>query len=638
MTPDLPANAVIAVVDDNTTNLRILSAYLEAAGFSVRVSQDGKSAIRAATRQLPDLILLDILMPGIDGFETCKRLKNNPLTREIPVIFTSALSEPVDRVRGLSLGAVDYITKPFQRDEVIARINLHLKMRRLTQTLAAQNRRLQQEIHSRRHAEGANRAKSQFLAKMSHELRTPLNAIMGFSQLLSRDVKLSEEQQDYLGAIHRSGEHLLALINDVLDLSKIEAGKATLRETHFDLDRVLKNLLEMLELKARGKGLTLHCHVAEDVPRHICADEGKLRQVLLNLLGNAVKFAEAGSVTLRVGAQQPEGDRLRLLFEVEDTGSGIAPEELERVFEPFVQAQFGYRASEGTGLGLSIARQLVQLMGGDVTLDSTLGSGTIAKFDVRVRTGNAAESAVVKEVAGSASRRVVGLKSSPPPRLLVVDDRPDSRLFLVKLLEIVGFDVCEAADGEAAIACWQAEQPDLVWMDLRMPGLDGYETARRIRAEQAAAGLESPRAIVALTASTFEEDAQAMQAAGLDDLVRKPFQERDIFEAIAHHLHIDYRYDDENEAASEAVTVAADVGEPTLEMFEAMPRDWLDRLYRGAMSANEGEVCAAIEAVAGDRPEFARGLLAWLTEFRYDRLFELAGAALSPEREATPEP
>ncbi|WP_017662038.1 response regulator [Baaleninema simplex] len=628
MTPEPQPNAVVLIVDDNPTNLSVLSAHLEAAGFALRVAQDGESALRVAALQLPDLIVLDILMPGIDGFETCRRLKNNPLTREIPVIFMSALSDPVDKVKGLSLGAVDYITKPFQRDEVLARLQLHLKMRRLTQALADRSRRLQEEIRNRRHAEGASQAKSQFLAKMSHELRTPLNAILGFSQLMERDKTLTEEQREYLRIICRSGEHLLTLINDVLELSKIEAGKVTLKEAPVRLDRLLQGVTDMLAWRAQAKGLSFEVYCSDDVPPCIRTDEGKLRQVAINLLSNAIKFTEFGSVALRVGAVPQSGDRVRLYFEVEDTGPGIAPEELETIFEAFVQTQTGYRSEEGTGLGLPISRQLVQLMGGDITLDSVLGVGTIAQFDIIVPVET--QPIEIGDSSETPKRRVVRpLADRPVPKLLVVDDRRESRQFLVKLLEVTGFEVRSAEDGQAAIAQWKAWQPDLIWMDVRMPVMDGYEATRQIKAQQKKTGAKSPTAIVALTASAFEEERASVLAVGCDDFLRKPFREEEIFEKIARHLGVRYLYEMVEDTASESVLPSLEL---TSEDLASMPVQWRMRLRYGAMSANDAIVRSLIDEIPEESAALAERLTVWLEDFRFDKIF-----ALVPQEETLSE-
>ncbi|MGC9503458.1 response regulator [Baaleninema sp.] len=628
MTLEPQPTAVVLIVDDNPTNLSVLAAHLEAAGFSLRVAQDGESALRVAALQLPDLIILDILMPGIDGFETCRRLKNNPLTREIPVIFMSALSDSVDKVKGLSLGAVDYITKPFERDEVLARLQLHLKMRRLTQALADRNRRLQEEIRNRRQAEGASRAKSQFLAKMSHELRTPLNAILGFSQLMERDETLTAEQQEYLRIICRSGEHLLTLINDVLELSKIEAGKVSLKEAPLEIDRLLQGLQEMLMWRVQAKGLSFEVFCSDDVPSCVRTDEGKLRQVLINLLSNAIKFTESGGVTLRVGATPQSGDRVQLYFEVEDTGLGIPPEELDMIFEAFVQTQTGYRSEEGTGLGLPISRQLVQLMGGDIALDSVRGVGTIAQFDIAVTVETQAIS--IEEDSETPKRRVVGLAvDRPAPRLLVVDDRRESRQFLVKLLELTGFEVRGAEDGQAAIEQWKAWQPDLIWMDIRMPVMDGYEATRQIKAQQKATGSASPRAIVALTASAFEEERASVLAVGCDDFVRKPFREEEVFEKIARYLGVSYLYERVDDDRSD---VAQKIPELTAEDLAAMPPQWCAQLRQGAMSANEAVVRALIGEIPEELAFLTETLTVWVNDFRFDKIYDLV-----PEEEGEPE-
>ncbi len=370
-------------------------------------------------------------------------------------------------------------------------------------------------------ADAANRAKSQFLANMSHELRTPLNAILGFTQLLGRDSSLKPEQQEQLEIITRSGEHLLDLINNVLQMSKIEVGQVTVNNNTFDLHRLLASLEEMLQLQAEKKGLQLIFDYAPNLPQYVQTDESKLRQVLINLLANAIKFTSEGGVTLRVKAQQGSrewgvgsreedkgdgGDREdrterkdggdneaksilslpsslsslspssrlpppdSLLFEVEDTGPGIAPEEMDNLFKAFVQTEAGRRTLEGTGLGLPISRQFVKLMGGDISVSSTVGKGSIFKFDIEIGLADEVE---IQET--QANRRVIGLEPGQSDyRILVVDDRIESRLLLMKLLASVGFSVREADNGQEALNQWQEFEPHLIWMDMRMPVMDGY--------------------------------------------------------------------------------------------------------------------------------------------------------------------
>jgi signal transduction histidine kinase/CheY-like chemotaxis protein len=404
-------------------------------------------------------------------------------------------------------------------------------------------------------AEVANHVKSEFLANMSHELRSPLNAILGFAQLMTRSNTLSSEHQDNVGIISRSGEHLLNLINDVLDMSKIEAGRTTLTPIDFDLYGLLDDLHDMFQLRAAEKQLQLTFNRASDLPQYIHTDQGKLRQVLMNLLSNALKFTQVGSITLRVYCEPLEAENipLTLCFEVEDTGPGMTADELEQIFEPFVQTQSGLNSQEGTGLGLPISRKFVQLMGGQIRLSSrqvslpanqadslepkAVQSSTVVIFDIQAQIAAGVH-------PRPAERRILALASGQPRyRILIVDDKSDNRKLLVKLLEPLGFEVREASNGQIAIQVWQAWQPHLIWMDMRMPAMNGIEVTRRIRAASSADAL--PPKIVALSASSLKEEQLAAQAAGCDDFMQKPFRESDIFTTISQQIGVRYIYDDE---------------------------------------------------------------------------------------------
>jgi signal transduction histidine kinase/CheY-like chemotaxis protein/ligand-binding sensor domain-containing protein len=388
---------------------------------------------------------------------------------------------------------------------------------------------------SEQRALAASRAKSAFLANMSHELRTPLNGILGFAQLLARRRNRDAEDRQGLGVIMKSGEHLLGLINDVLSLSKIEAGRITLEEKPFDIRAVAHDVEHVLRLRAEEKGLRFTCELDEaSLPRAVAGDEVRIRQILLNLAGNAVKFTATGSVTIRVSWH--EG---RARFEVEDTGPGIAAEELPRLFEPFVQSESGMRSKEGTGLGLALSRNLARLMNGDITAESTPGRGSRFRVEVSLPETAAAALEVQRE------RRIAALApGQDPPRILVVDDTLVNRAVLTQLLTAVGFQVREAASGEEALAAWRSWQPHLIWMDKRMGGLDGLEATRRIRAEEKAAG--RPRIpILALSASALEHERGEILAAGCDDFVAKPFREATIFNRIAQHLGVRYTYEED---------------------------------------------------------------------------------------------
>jgi signal transduction histidine kinase/DNA-binding response OmpR family regulator len=453
---------------------------------------------------------------------------------------------------------------------------------------------------ARREAEAANQAKSTFLANMSHELRTPLNAILGFAQLMDGDPNLTAEQQENLAIINDSGEHLLALINEVLEMSKIEAGQLTLEEKGFDLYAVLDSLEEMFRLRAEGKGLTLTFWQAENVPRHVVTDEGKLRQVLSNLLGNAVKFTQEGGVALRVTALPGEvplqGEERQVLhFEVEDTGPGIAAEELEAVFDPFVQAigrggLVSRQPQEGTGLGLAISRQFVRLMGGELTASSEVGQGSLFRFEVQVGLADAAEVEVTRP-----RRRVLKLAPDQraadgrPFRLLVVEDRETNRRLLVKLLESLGFEVNEAANGQEAIEGWERWQPHLIWMDMRMPVMDGHEATQRIKATPEG----RTTVIVALTATVFEEDRERVILEGCDDFVRKPFRKDEIYDTLARHLGVSFLYEEEPAAPAEAAGPRRYV--LSAEALAALPSAWLADLRGATIKADLNLILALVE-------------------------------------------
>ncbi len=362
-----------------------------------------------------------------------------------------------------------------------------------SQKIAAQEQ--QAAVREAARSTAANLAKSEFLANMSHELRTPLNAILGFTQIMSRDYSLSGEHQENLTIINRAGEHLLNLINDILEMSKIEAGRITLNSSSFDLIHVLKNLEEMLRLRAASKNLELVFEYAQNIPKYIETDENKLCQVLLNLLGNAIKFTNTGRVTLRVrlGAggwgNEEQGEQNlshspHLLFEVQDTGCGIAPQEIDLLFEAFEQTEIGRKSQQGTGLGLAISRKYVQLMGGDITVRSMPGIGSTFTFDVQIAL------TCPREISTNQIRyQILTLASNKKPyRILVVDDSKESRLLLVKILTSLGFEVKEAIDGSEAVANWESWQPHLIFMDMRMPVMDGYEATRIIKAKQISYG------------------------------------------------------------------------------------------------------------------------------------------------------
>lgn len=665
----------VLVVDDATLNLDFISEILTRDGFEVLQAKSGRVALIMALASSPDLILLDIMMPEMDGYEVCRRLKENERTRDVPVIFIGTIEDGAERAQPFEVGGVDCISKPFRSEDLLARVRTHIALRKVQIRLENQKAKLEQEIAERKKAEyalresderlqsildnspaciyikdtqgryrlinrmfeklfhverdsfigktdydigpweiadafhrndteviklghaiqveeeachddglhsylslkfpllstkgkiyavcgissditarkqaelllqqakesaeSANRSKSIFLANMSHELRTPLNVIHGFSQLMQRDSSLSDSSKKHLEAINRSGDHLLALINDVLEVSKIENGCLCLTQGVFDLYSLLEDLDAMFRMRAEQKRLCFKIERQAALPQYLVGDEGKLRQVLINLIGNAIKFTDVGDVTLRVDVDDyhPSVAEKRglwaLSFEVEDSGIGIIPQEMDKLFLSFEQTMSG-KSKGGTGLGLTISREYICLMGGDLTARSVFGKGSVFTVSCKFEEGQQELVERTEEV-----RRVLGLAPGCGPKtILVVDDKEINRRFVVELLSFVGFKTLEAANGKEALAVCRSGKPDLVLMDMRLPVMDGYEATRRLKAT--AKGKKIP--VIAVSASAFVEERNEILATGADEFISKPFRECELFAGIKKLLGIEYRY------------------------------------------------------------------------------------------------
>lgn len=532
-----PSNFTVLVVDDNATNLAFLKSILQAAQFNVLLAKSGEKALDIAKQTPPDIILLDITMEGWDGFQTCQYLKKIPLLQPIPVLFLSGLTDAQHRLRAFEVGGVDYVNKPFQQEELLARVRTHVELyhlrekleqevaKRDSQLLAYAND-LEKKVATRtaelnqakEMAESANLAKSQFLANISHELRTPMNAVIGYTEILMEDadVLTPEEFVADLKKIHSAAKHLLELINNVLDLSKIEAGKMDLALSHFNVEKVVEEVIitmqPLFESKTNQFSLQLQNAVGE-----IYADEMKTRQILVNLLGNAAKFTEQGKITLEV-ARECYQQQYWVRFSITDSGIGMTPEQQKKLFLPFSQVDPSTtRRFGGTGLGLAITKQFTDMMGGVITLESGFGEGSTFTILIPAQVSSYSHPA------------------PEPPKvlqgqgiILVIDDD-------VVVLEIVkahltqlGYSVATAVNGKEGFRLAKKLRPDAILLDVMMPEMDGWELLNSLKNHPLLSDIP-----VIMTSA--EEKRATYSSLGAMDYLTKPISSEQLATVLSKH-------------------------------------------------------------------------------------------------------
>lgn len=501
----------ILIVDDSVANLDYLKGLLKEHSYKVAIANNGKTAIQKSKSQTFDLILLDFVMPDLNGIEVCKKIKETAIQKETPVIFLTASQDEEILRQAFDAGAVDFIRKPFSNTELISRVKNHLNLVQSKKELAI----------AKEYAESATKAKGEFLANMSHEIRTPMNGIVTVIDFL-KETGLTKKQSDLIDIIKTSSDSLLNIINDILDFSKIESGQIELEDLNFNLKHELENVLKPLELRAKDKGLLLKLNLDKKIPEIVNGDALRIKQIIINLVNNAIKFTQSGKIIIDTKLLENKEKTLNIEFKVRDTGIGIKKENQNKLFKSFSQSDASStRKYGGTGLGLAISKNLVEMMNGNIHLESEYGKGSIFTFNLLLETKKLKIKQKTEEI--DFNEQNIKRKS-----FLIVDDNAINRKVAEMTIAKLGHQTKCAVNGHEAYQFYLENNFDVILMDVHMPELDGIETTELIRKHEKEENIENPIPIIAMTAAAMKGDKERFLDAGMTEYISKPFRIFDI--------------------------------------------------------------------------------------------------------------
>ena len=522
----------ILIVDDREENLLTLEGILDNPELNIIKATSGNEALGLLLEHEISMILLDVQMPEMDGFETAEIIRSNEKTKHIPIIFVTAISKQREHVfKGYQTGAIDYLYKPLDLEILQSKIAAYIEFFKQKFEVEQTKKELEKTItelnKAKQITEEATLAKSSFLANMSHEIRTPLNGIIGMADLALMDENNTESQIERLNDIRQSGESLLDIINEILDISKIEADKLVLEEVEFSISDLIKKIEKLLSVKTLRKELEFTTKISSDLPDILIGDPLRIRQILINLAGNAIKFTNKGLVSINVKLLKKEENKVEIEFSVEDTGIGISQDKISNLFELYSQAEKSTtRKHGGTGLGLTISKKLVEMMDGTIEVESEVGKGSKFYFIIELKQGK------TLKATDKSSIKKTEKKKTPSKQLsiLVAEDQLINRKIIFQLLKREGHKITIAENGKIALENVKSEKYDIVFMDIQMPEMDGLEATKLIRKFEKENNVHTP--IIAMTAHAMKGDKEVCLAAGMNYYITKPINPAELYSVI----------------------------------------------------------------------------------------------------------